>query len=89
MPTITVRLNGTSLNPFRQFGLTQNPFPQLAVMESDQALLRVQALGGEPIPSEAYIRDMLEGYCTQEFIELCVNQFKAGVYTEFDVVWND
>jgi hypothetical protein len=87
MPTITVRINGTDENPFHRMGLTQNPFPQLARMETDRQVLRVQALGGDPVPDADYVRTFLAGYCSDEFIELCASRFKRGLMVEFDVSW--
>jgi hypothetical protein len=89
MPTLTVRLNGTDENPFHRFGLSQNPFPQLARYETDRAVQRLQALGGDPIPDVAYIRPWLTGYFSDEFIDGCVARFKKGEMVEFDVSWED
>jgi hypothetical protein len=90
MPTtMTVSLNGTDTNPFYKFGLTQNPFPQLARMETDAQVLRLQALGADPIPNTAFIREWLAGYCTEELIDLCVARFKPGELVHFDITWRD
>lgn len=89
MPTITVHLNGTDTNPFHRLGLTQNPFPQLARMETDRQILRVQALGGDPIPNANHIRTFLAGYCSDEFINLCAARFKKGEMVTFDMAWKD
>jgi hypothetical protein len=43
-------------------------------------------LGGDPIPDVDYIRRHLEGW-SDEFIELCCEQFKPGEYVEFLVTW--
>jgi hypothetical protein len=66
---ITVALNGTDKNPFEQYGVTQNPFPQIAEYEYAPACLRLQKLGGLPIPqnnAEQYIRETLKGF-SEEF----------------------
>jgi hypothetical protein len=84
---LTVRLNGTGENPYHQFGLTCNPFPQLGVNQWDERPL--QKLGGDPIPhdnAEAYIRETLKGF-SQDFVDLCVSQFRPGKYIEFEVTW--
>jgi hypothetical protein len=82
-----VALNGTDTNPWLKFGLTQNPFPQLGKYEYDRACLQMQKLGGPSIPhewAEQYIREILKGF-SEEFVDLCVRQFKPGEYVEFDV----
>jgi hypothetical protein len=89
MPTITIALNGTNENPFHKLGLTQNPFPQMARYETDRQMLRLQALGGDPIPNAAHIRSWLEGYCSDELIELCVAQFRLGQMVKFAVSWRE
>lgn len=79
-----VALNGTNENPYHKYGLTQNPFPQLANAEYQSGCLRVQSLGGDPIPNVEYIREKLEGM-TEEFIDLCCSQFRKGEYVTFMV----
>lgn len=89
MPKIKVYLNGTDKNPFEKMGLLQNPFPQLAEAESNEAIFRLQKLGGPPIPkneAEKYIRETLTGF-SQEFVDLCVKNFEVGKYVEFTVTW--
>ncbi len=86
---LKVELNGTDKNPYEQMGLTQNPFPQTGKAEWDEACLRIQKLGGPPIPAdraEAYIRETLAGF-TQEFVELCVRNYKPGIYVKFYVTF--
>lgn len=88
---ITVCLNGTAENPFHRHGLSQNPFPQTGRMEYDRLCLRMQSLGGDPIPhdtAEAYIRARLVG-CSDEFVDLCVSQFRPGEYVQFDIAWEE
>lgn len=80
---IKVYLNGTDTNPFHKFGLTQNPFPQTAKHEWDAACLRLQALGGDPIPNRQYIRDHLRGWVSDELINLCVDRFEQGKMVKF------
>jgi hypothetical protein len=81
---LKVELNGTNENPYNVFGLTQNPFPQIAKMEYMHHCLNLQKLGGEPIPNVEYIREVLKGW-SEEFIELCCSRFKPGEYVEFIV----
>lgn len=84
---MTVRLNGTSKNPYDKFGFTSNPFPQLPHAEIMAQVMRVQELAGKPIPDTNYIREHLKGYVTQELIDLCCKQFIKGKRTEFVVEW--
>jgi len=88
MATIVVRLNGTNENPFAKWGLNQNPFPQIPKAEYSEACLRMQSLGGEPIPNVEHIRKTLEGF-TPEFVNLCCRMFKRGMYVTFTVEWPD
>lgn len=85
---VTVRLNGTNENPWHKFGLTQNPFPQIAKAEYMRGMMQLNSLNGDPIKSPEDIRQRLAG-CTEEFIELCVSQFKPGVIAMFDAVFDD
>jgi hypothetical protein len=86
MITLRVALNGTDENPFHHMGLTQNPFPQLGRYEYDRQCLHLAALGGEPIPDADHIRKHLAGW-EPEFVELCCERFRKGVYVTFDVEW--
>jgi hypothetical protein len=86
-----VALNGTETNPWEKFGLTQNPFPQLAKYEYDAACLRLQKLGGPPIPhdkAEQYIREVLKGF-SKEFIDICCMKFEPGKMVEFDIHFDE
>jgi len=89
MPTITIELNGTNENPWHSLNLTQNPFPQLARFETDKNMLRLQALGGDPIPDADHIRSFLQGYVSQELIDLCAAKFCKGELIRFDVSWGE
>jgi hypothetical protein len=84
--TLTVRLNGTDENSWHKFGLTQNPFPQLAKMEYDRFTLHLAALDGDPIPDTDYIRNHLKGW-DPEFVKLCCLKFKKGKRVTFIVEW--
>lgn len=81
-----VALNGTDENPYYRFGLSQNPFAQDA--KYSECLLRVQKLGGDPIPNEEYIRETLKGF-SEEFIDGCCERFRKGEYVEFFVEFPD
>ena len=81
---LEVCLNGTDENPYHKMGLTQNPFPQLAVHEYAAAELHLQKLGADPIPDTDYIRKHLEGW-TDEFVDICCRMFKKGEYVTFTV----
>lgn len=81
---LQVALNGTDSNPFHKFGLSQNPFPQIAEYELTSRCLNLQKLGGDPIPDTDYIRKVLDGW-SEEFIELCCKMFKKGEYVRFEV----
>lgn len=86
---LKVELNGTDENPFHKMGLTQNPFPQLAKAEHDSACLKLQSLAGDPIPNTDYIRERLKDHFSDEFIELCCEEFKPGEFVKFYVTWDD
>jgi hypothetical protein len=83
-----VVLNGTDVNPYHRWGLTQNPIPQLGVRQWDEQVLRVQGLAGEPIPSVEYIREKLDGMSI-EFVELLCSKYVKGEVVEFDVSWEE
>lgn len=84
---LRVALNGTDKNPFEIYGVTQNPFPQIAKYELQPHIMNLQKLGGPPIPkdrAEAYIREVLKGW-SEEFVELCLKQYKPSEYVKFEV----
>jgi hypothetical protein len=86
---LVVRLNGTSENPWTPYGLTQNPFPQVAEYGFVAGCLAVQSLEGEPIPhdrAEAYIRERLKGF-SDEFVDGVVKRFVPGQMVEFEVAF--
>lgn len=85
---LMVALNGTNVNPFHRFGLTQNPFPQTGRAEEDALCLALQKLGGDPIPNVAYIRTTLLGF-HPEFVGLCCALFEPGKVVEFGIVWEE
>lgn len=84
---LQVALNGTDENPFAVYGVSQNPFPQIAKYELLTHIRNLQKLGGPPIPkdrAEQYIKEVLEGW-SEEFIDLCLKHYKYGEYVKFDV----
>lgn len=85
---ILVELNGTDKNPYHKLGLTQNPLPQIPRAEYTPQILKLQKLGGDPIPDTDYIRQVLAGW-SEEFIELCCKQFKKGEMVKFYAVFNE
>lgn len=86
---LKVTLNGTAENPWHRMGLTQNPFPQIGHAEYDAAERRLNKLGGDPIKDVQQIRDTLQGYFTDDFIELCCAQFKPGEMVHFQITFDD
>jgi hypothetical protein len=83
-----VELNGTDTNPYHKFGMKMNPFPQLADNKYDAATMAVQSLAGDPIPHDnfkSYIRERLHGKCSEEFIELCIQNFRPGQRVVFHI----
>ena len=89
--SLTVVLNGTDTNPYHAFNLTQNPFPQISRMENSAACLRLQSLGGDPIPhatAAQYIGERLKGF-SEEFIYLVVGHFVPGKMIKFEVYWDE
>jgi hypothetical protein len=83
---LDILLNGTNENPWHTYGLTQNPFPQIAKYEWTARCLVLQSLGGDPIPNVAYIREKLKGF-TEEFINLCCDKFRPGKLVRFTVAF--
>ncbi len=86
MAQIAVVLNGTKENPWHEWGLTYNPFPQIATYEQTPQLLHLAKLGGDPIPNSDHIREHLKGW-SQEFVDLCCERFKPGEMVKFTVRW--
>lgn len=85
---LTVKLNGTKINPFARWGLRCNPFPQIGKYELMPMQRRLNELGGEPIKDEADLRKRLEGF-EPSFIEGCVARFKPGEMVQFDITFPD
>jgi hypothetical protein len=89
MPKIKVTINGTSANPWHAMCLEQNPFPQIGRMEYDEFSKRVSSLDADPIDpgeAEAIIRGRLKG-CSEEFVKICLSQYKPGERVKFEVTW--
>jgi hypothetical protein len=87
--TITVRLNGTDINPWHKFHLRCNPFPQIAKAEWDSGQSALAELDGDPLKGPEDIRARLSGKVSPELVELCVSQFKPGERVEFDFTFDD
>jgi hypothetical protein len=87
--TITVRLNGTDINPWHKFHLRCNPFPQIGKMEWDAGQRALAELDGDPLKGHEDIRTRLRGKVSPELVELCVSQFKPGERVEFDFTFDD
>lgn len=83
---LRVTLNGTDRNPWHAYGLRCNPFPQLGKAEYHAGERQLASLDGDPLRSAADIRDRLRGF-TEEFIELCIAQFRPGRRISFEVVF--
>ena len=58
---LQIVLNGTDENPWKQYGKTYNDTAQIGGVYRD-ICLRIQELGGEPIPDVEYIRRKLNGF---------------------------
>jgi hypothetical protein len=85
---ITVSINGTTENPWHRFGLTRNPFPQIAHYEWMAGQDALASLD-EPVSSEEEIRQRLEGKVSAELIELCVRQYRPGEHVTFDITFEE
>jgi hypothetical protein len=86
--TITVTLNGSDKNPWYMYGLTANPFPQIAKAEYTTADRMLRELDSDPLTSTDDIRRILKG-CDEKFIELCCEKFVPGQRIKFQVNWPD
>jgi hypothetical protein len=83
-----VTLNGTDVNPWHRYGLRQNPFPQIARAELNQAMQQLASLDAEPLRTKQDIRDRLPGW-TDEFIDVCCSQFVSDLRVRFEVEFPD
>ncbi len=84
--TITVKINGTNVNPWHIYGLRQNPFPQIGKAEYDLADQQINSLNGDPVKSADDIRTRLAVF-NDEFIEGCVARFQPGERVSFEVTF--
>lgn len=85
---LTISLNGTKANAWHRFGLSRNPFPQIAHrewMEGQDALASLD----EPISSVEQIRERLSGKVSEELLELCVREFRPGEHHMFDIIFEE
>ncbi len=81
---LTVTINGTDTNSWHRLGFRQNPFPQIPKAELAPAMHQLALLDGDPIKSTDDIRRILKGW-SQEFIDLCCQNFIAGQRVRFTV----
>jgi hypothetical protein len=81
---ITVRINGADENPWGCYGLKINPFPQTSIRGLQAASKKLARLDDEPVSSAADIRKRLRG-CSDELIDLCVQQWMPGQRVEFTI----
>lgn len=81
---LTVNLNGTDTNPWHQYGLMQNPFPQIADARYEKQIRHLAKLGADPIPDTNYIRKHLEGW-SKEFVDGCCERFRKGEMVTFNI----
>lgn len=89
MPTVKeqlrVTLNGTDDNPYmRLWGMTHNPFPQVAKNELYGAMMALNRLA-TPIRDVEHLRETLKPFWSDEFIELCCSRFEKGKVVRFEV----
>lgn len=79
-----VRLNGTSVNPFRNWGLERNPFPQIGKSEYAHVDYCLSVLGATPMPTEDDLfRVLKELGATPEFTALCAAHYERGKVAQF------
>jgi hypothetical protein len=90
MAQVRVTLNGTDRNPFMDlWGLTQNPFPQIAKYEWLPQMEALNKLAAEPIKDVAQIESVMHGLFSDEFIQLCKQQFIPGKEVSFTVRFDE
>ena len=70
-------INGTAHNPFEQWGLKYNPFPQHGTYKLDVPDRALQSLG-EANMTPTTIRQRLGGIFTPEFIASIVQRYEMG-----------
>lgn len=87
---VQVNLNGTKVNPYKEMGFTQNPFPAIPHADArfTEANRILADLDAEPIINVVDLRERLKG-CDAEFIELCVGQFQKGKRVKFTISFPD
>lgn len=85
---VTVTLNGGASNPWGQYGLRSNPFPQVPTAEYWVANRILASLDSDPIIDVEDLRHRLDG-CSTELIEICVRNFNPGQRIRFDIEYPD
>ena len=78
---LQIVLNGTNENLWKQYGKTFNDTAQIGGIYRD-ICLRIQELGGEPIPNTEYIRNKLVGF-HPGFVEYICSRFEKGKIVRF------
>lgn len=86
---LLVKINGTNNNPWHKMFLTKNPLPQMPRAELMPHMQALAKLDADPIKDTSQIRQILGDLFTNEFIELCCNQFKLGERVGFYVHFSE
>jgi len=84
--TITFSINGTDTNPYAGWGLRQNPFPMSGIAELAAGERQLASLGGEPVMSEADIRQRLHGF-DPVFVERVVRAWLPGYVVHITITF--
>jgi|tagenome__1003787_1003787.scaffolds.fasta_scaffold15633473_2 hypothetical protein len=79
-----VTINASDNNHWSKYGLSMNPFPQLAKAEYGKAMMQLNSLDGDPMKSVDEIDERLEGF-HPAFVELCRRHYVPGQRVRFDV----
>lgn len=81
-----ITLNGTDKNPWHKMNLKQNPFPQIARAEYNDAERQINSLDGDPLKGPEDIRKRLKGF-SEELIELCIKHYQPGKRVRFSITF--
>lgn len=83
---VTVTLNGTGVNPFLEWGLRRNPFPQIGRAEYDHVDRQINELAATPMADAEALRAWLtERRMDPKFIDLCCSLYKPGETVRFRI----
>ena len=83
---LNVTINGTDMNPWRRFGLRQNPFPQIGKAEYAAGERKLASLDGDPVRTADDIRERLAGF-DPEFVEGVIQRWQPGRRVRFKIVF--